>query len=164
MLDRDPSTRTTPQKMWTDAWLTSDGTNPLPCSYEENCKDPIVPPSDEELDAALLSFHQKVLVARAANKFRKSTGLRRGTSSESVDASPAGSPGPMSGSPPPMSPSPLGSEPALAPSPDPSLPKPWGLKMPVRQNTGSSATTDDTGGPSTPGSTPSPSITSHQKD
>ncbi|KAL8280095.1 hypothetical protein RQP46_007425 [Phenoliferia psychrophenolica] len=73
MLDRDPSTRITAEEMWSDPWVTDNGANPLPSSYDENCRDPIVDPSPEELESALLSFHQKVLVARAANKFRKFT-------------------------------------------------------------------------------------------
>ncbi|KAK4704214.1 hypothetical protein P7C70_g2000, partial [Phenoliferia sp. Uapishka_3] len=131
MLCRDPAKRITPAEMWVDPWVTEDGANPLPCSYEENNKDPIVPPSEEELDAALLSFHQKVLVARAANIFRnfgrKATASSLGGSESSEGG--GGTPNP-----------------GLSPTPTP-------RKVPGRNDTGSSEATTDSG-VETPISTP----------
>ncbi|KAM0754368.1 kinase-like protein [Meredithblackwellia eburnea MCA 4105] len=181
MLAREPSKRITPREMWDDPWVTSGGSDPLPCTFEENNADPIVPPSEEELDAALMSFQHKVLVARAANKFRRSTLGPRKDTSGSWSTSDGGSsvppsPGPGVGSQSGTGSAGLGvfgavgmlsgsavssaSEGLATPSPLPSplptaSPLALPLPLPTRKGTASSEATNVTDGTSEPQSTPS---------
>lgn len=71
LLAKNSDERITVKAMWDDPWVTDHGSEPL-IPYDENCSTPD-DPTPLEVDNALLSFHHKVLVARAANKFRKGT-------------------------------------------------------------------------------------------
>ncbi|BGP46731.1 hypothetical protein JCM10450v2_002579 [Rhodotorula kratochvilovae] len=70
LLDKSPTTRPTIPSLWSDAWLTLNGSRPLP-SYESNVQREIADPSSDEVDHALAVFRGSAFLAMsAAAKFK----------------------------------------------------------------------------------------------
>lgn len=70
LLAKSPSTRPSIPSLWSDPWVTSNGTDPMP-SYEDNVSTEIQEPSGEEVDHALAAYRGSAFLAMsAAAKFK----------------------------------------------------------------------------------------------